>query len=121
MAGTVRVTSEGAYVEQGGVSVRVTSLGAYVEHGPPARVYVTSLGAYVEYENPYAPPVVPVYRSRLWRTYNGGHSWRLMPDRLSIMPATAQLNALAASGANLVIAGGLATDATHGAIIQAQD
>jgi hypothetical protein len=50
MAGTVRVTSEGAYVEQGGASVRITSLGAYVEHGPPAKVYVTSLGAYVEYE-----------------------------------------------------------------------
>ena len=54
MAGTVRVTSEGAYVEQGAAQIRVTSEGIYAEFGVPAMLRVSALGAYVEHDAPPA-------------------------------------------------------------------
>ena len=55
MAGTVRVTSEGAYVELYFLAKnKVTALGTYVEYGLPAMLRVTSLGAYVEHDPPPA-------------------------------------------------------------------
>lgn len=61
MAGTVRVTKAGNYIELGGASTQVTKAGFYVEI-TAAAVRVTQAGFYVEIlENPSAVPATTVF------------------------------------------------------------
>lgn len=57
-------------------------------------------------------------KGRLLRTIDGGHSWYVLPEGNSTMPSNHGLNAIATCGdANIVFAGGLATNGVDGIIV----
>jgi len=56
---------------------------------------------------------------RLFRSYNGGNSWILLPEGSANLPANDSLNALAgcSEDPNFIVAGGLADDASDGILL----
>jgi hypothetical protein len=60
---------------------------------------------------------------RLFRTYDGGNTWTLIPESSDTLSANDQLDALAAcrEDANFVVAVGLADDASDGIILVGDD
>lgn len=56
---------------------------------------------------------------RLFRTYNGGQSWKLMPDGQGTVPANDKINSIGACGedVNRVYAGGLGANGTDGMLL----
>ena len=63
-----------------------------------------------------------VPHGRIFRTIDGGQSWKLIPEKTGSMPANDYFNALAycTTNANLVYGVGLADDGTDGIIIVGQ-
>ena len=58
-------------------------------------------------------------KGRILRTFDGGASWKLIPEKSGTMPANDKINALAycTSNPNLVVGVGLADDAADGFIV----
>jgi photosystem II stability/assembly factor-like uncharacterized protein len=63
-----------------------------------------------------------VPHGRIFRTIDGGQSWKLIPEKTGSMPANDYFNALAycTTNANLVYGVGLADDGSDGIIIVGQ-
>lgn len=57
---------------------------------------------------------------RLFRTFNGGQSWRLMPDGGGTVPDNDRINSFAVCGENVnrIYAGGLGANATDGILLR---
>lgn len=62
-------------------------------------------------------------RGRILRSYNGGYSWKVLPEGLGTMPLSDRFNALATCSydVNLVIGGGLADNGSDGILVVGQD
>jgi hypothetical protein len=60
---------------------------------------------------------------RIFRTYDGGYSWQLLPEGSATLPANDRITALATceEDANLVIGVGLADDGSDGIILVGED
>lgn len=58
-------------------------------------------------------------RARLLRSYNGGYSWKVLPEGVGSIPAIDKINDIAACDydANVAFASGIADDSTGGAIL----
>lgn len=61
-------------------------------------------------------------KGRILKTIDGGHSWKLIPEKTGQMPANDKINALAycTADANFVVGVGLADDAADGFIVVGQ-
>ena len=62
-------------------------------------------------------------RGQIRRTFDGGYSWIILPEDVGTMPASDQINALAAcdEDPNFVVGVGLADDASDGFIVVGND
>lgn len=67
----------------------------------------------------YMTVVVAGPNGRLLRTFDGGHSWTLVPEKVGHVPANDELTCVAACehDENMVIAGGLADNGTDGILV----
>lgn len=64
---------------------------------------------------------------RLLRSYDGGYSWKVLPESTGVIPANDRINRLAVCGsaalqdaANHIVGGGLADDASDGYLVYGQ-
>jgi hypothetical protein len=62
-------------------------------------------------------------KGRIFRTYDGGYSWTMLPETQGSMPAADKFNALAACAddVNFVVGVGLADNATDGIVVLGAD
>lgn len=62
-------------------------------------------------------------RAQIRRSYNGGNTWKLLPEGSATVPAADQFNALAScpDDVNFIVAVGLADDGSDGIIVVGQD
>lgn len=62
-------------------------------------------------------------RGRVLRSYNGGYSWKILPESAGTMPLSDRLNAIATCSydVNLVVAGGLGDNGSDGILVVGQD
>lgn len=74
-------------------------------------VFVTDSVAYLAHAT--ATPA-----GRILRSYDGGHSWQVLPEGTGSLPANDRINALGYSGdANFIVGGGLDDDGSDGIMI----